>query len=219
MSKHAPQHATNDSAAAPQPDGHVDIGADRIARVYAQAILEAADRRGCRGEVLQELGDIVREVMPRAPRAAAIFASARVSVEDKARLIEKMTAGRMLPTTVHSLHVLARHGRLDLLTAVVVAAERLAAEAEGRRPAVFTTALPLGAEEQARTVAEVERALAATLAPTFTVDPNIIGGLVVRIGDTVYDQSVATSLERLGERLKQRSIHEIQYRRDRLGSA
>ena len=219
MSEQAPLASASTMASVPHADEHVDIGADRIARVYAQAILEAADRRGCRGEVLQELGDIVREVMPRAPRAAAIFASSRVSVEDKARLIEKMTAGRMLPTTVHSLHVLARHGRLDLLTAVVAAAERLAAEAEGRRPAVFTTAVPLGAEEQARTVAEVERALAATLAPTFTVDPNIIGGLVVRIGDTVYDQSVATGLVRLGERLKQRSIHEIQYRRDRLGSA
>ena len=60
--------------------------------------------------------------------------------------------------------------------------------------------------------------LGLTLAPTFTVDPNIIGGLIVRVGDTVYDQSIATSLVRLGSRLKQRSIHEIQYRRDRLGT-
>jgi F-type H+-transporting ATPase subunit delta len=219
MSEHDPQSSASETAAVQRPAEHVDIGADRIARVYAQAILEAADRRGCRREVLEQLSAIVREVLPRAPRAASVFASARVGIEEKARLIDRMAAGRMLPTTVHSLHVLARHGRLDLLGAVVAAAERLAAEAEGRRPAVFTTAVPLSAEEQARTVADVERAVAATLAPTFNVDPDIIGGLVVRIGDTVYDQSVATGLVRLGERLKQRSIHEIQYRRDRLGSA
>jgi F0F1-type ATP synthase delta subunit len=56
------------------------------------------------------------------------------------------------------------------------------------------------------------------LAPTFTVNPDVLGGLVVRVEDTVYDHSVATSLRRLGSSLKQRSIHEIQYRRDRLGT-
>ena len=44
------------------------------------------------------------------------------------------------------------------------------------------------------------------------VDPDVLGGLVVRVDDTVYDQSVATSLVRLGDRLKQRSIRAIQNR-------
>jgi F0F1-type ATP synthase delta subunit len=65
----------------------------------------------------------------------------------------------------------------------------------------------------------VEKAVGASVTATFTVDPALIGGLVVRVEDTIYDQSVATSLSRLGRRLKQRSIHEIQYGRDRLGTA
>ena len=197
----------------------VDIGAERIARVYAQAIIEAADRKGCRGEVLSELAAIVRDVLPAVPRARDVFASPRVSAEKKARMIDAITKGRTLSTTAHTLHVLARHGRLGLLAEVVASAERLAADLEGRRQATFTTAVPLAAAEQARIVTDVERAVSATLAPTFAVDPDIIGGLVVRIGDTVYDQSVATALVRLGERLKQRSIHEIQYGRDRLSPA
>ena len=52
-----------------------------------------------------------------------------------------------------------------------------------------------------------------------SLKPELIGGLIVRIADTVYDHSVATSLVRLRARLKQRSIHEIQYGRDRLGTA
>ena len=67
--------------------------------------------------------------------------------------------------------------------------------------------------------AEVERSLGTALSARFTVNPDLLGGLVVRVEDTVYDQSVATGLVRLAERLKQRSIHEIQHRRDRLGSA
>jgi F-type H+-transporting ATPase subunit delta len=198
---------------------HVDIGADRVAKVYAQAIVEAADKKGCRREVIGELGGIVREVLPKVPKAAAVFASPKVTVEQKEALVDRMATGRMRPTTVHALKVLARHGRLDLLAEIVAAAERLADELEGRKQATFTTAATVDAAEQARLVAEVEKAVGATLSATFTVDPAIIGGLVVRVEDTIYDHSVATSLSRLGQRLKQRSIHEIQYGRDRLGTA
>jgi len=210
---------TNQSTSTAAASDAVDIGAARIARVYAQAILEAADRKGCRGAVLGELAAIVRDVLPKVPQARDVFASPRVGDDEKARIIDAITKGRTHPTTAHALHVLARHGRLGLLAEVVTSAEQLAAELEGRKQATFTTAVPLATAEQARIVTEVERAVSATLAPTFAVDPDIIGGLVVRIGDTVYDQSVATALVRLGERLKQRSIHEIQYGRDRLSPA
>jgi F-type H+-transporting ATPase subunit delta len=116
----------------------------------------------------------------------------------------------MQATTTNALHVLAHHGRLGMLAAVVAAAERLADERDGKRQATFTTAMPLDAAEQARIVAETEQSLAATLVPAFVVDPAIIGGLVVRVGDTIYDQSVATGLARIGGRLHQRNIHAIQ---------
>jgi len=196
-----------------------DISAERVAKVYAQAIIDAADQKNCRRAVIDELAALVREVLPKVPKARDVFASPKVAVEQKAALIDRITAGKMQPTTSHALHILARHGRLGILAEIVAAAERLADELEGRRQATFTTAVPLDAAEQQRIVAEVEGALAATLAPTFVVDPEIVGGLVVRIEDTVYDHSVATSLVRLGRSLKQRSIHEIQYRRDRLGTA
>ena len=189
---------------------HVDIASDRVAKIYAQAVVEAADAAGCRREVLAELGTLARGVLPQVPEAAAVFASPKVPAEEKARIIDRLTAGRMSATTVNALHVLARHGRLGLLGAVVEAAERLADERDGRKQATFTTAVPLDPAEQARIVAETEQALSASLTPAFVVDPTIIGGLVVRVGDTIYDQSVATGLARIGGRIQQRNIHAIQ---------
>lgn len=197
----------------PTTDGQpLNIGAERVAKVYAQAIVEAADRKQCRREVLDELAGIVDGVLNEVPRARAVFASPKVTPEEKSALIDRIAKGRVLPTTLHALHVLARHERLDILAEVVAAAQRLSDTLDGRRQAVFTTAVPLDAAERERIVAEVSKSLACTLAPTFVVDPAVLGGLVVRIDDTVYDQSVATSLVRLGDQLKQRSIRAIQNR-------
>jgi F-type H+-transporting ATPase subunit delta len=194
-----------------QPDrDHVDIATDRVAKVYAQAIIEAAADAKCLDAVLSELATLARDVLPRVPEAQTVFASPKVAAEDKAAMIDKIAKGRLTPTTVNALHVLAKHGRLGILAAVAAAAERLADERAGRSQATFTTAVPLDAAEQGRVVADVEKSLAARLKPTFRVDPGIIGGLVVRIGDTIYDQSVATSLARLGDRLQDRNIHAIQ---------
>ncbi|MFM8734910.1 MAG: ATP synthase F1 subunit delta [Pirellulales bacterium] len=198
------------SNSATKTAGHIDIAADRVAKVYAQAIVEAAEAAGCRGEVLGELASLAREVLPKVPEAAAVFASPKVSAEEKDRIIDRLAGGRLKPTTANALHVLARHGRLGMLAAVAEAAERLADQRDGRQQAVFTTAAPLAAAEQTRIVSETEKALSVRLTPSFVVDPAIIGGLVVRIGDTIYDQSVATGLARIGGRLQQRNIHAIQ---------
>jgi F0F1-type ATP synthase delta subunit len=131
---------TPDTSAAVQ----LDIAAERVAKVYAQAIVEAADRKNCRRDVIAELGAIVREVLPKAPKARDLFASPKVAVEEKAAIIDRIARGRMLPTTTHALHVLARHGRLGILAEIVAAAERLADELEGRRQATFTTASDRG---------------------------------------------------------------------------
>ncbi len=196
-----------------------DPSAERIARVYAQAILDAADAAGCRAEVIEELGSFVRDVLGNVPGAAAVFASPRVSVEQKEAVINRVTEGRLRPTTVHSLCVLARHDRLGILAEVAAATRAIDDEMAGRRQATFTTAVPLADEDRRRIVAEVADAVGSTLAPSFVVNPDIIGGLVVRIGDTVYDQSIASGLSRLAGNLHRRSIHEIQYGRDRLTSA
>jgi len=202
--------STPSSTPTSSSSSHVDIAGDRVAKVYALAILDAADAAGCRREVLAELGMLARDVLPAVPHAAEVFASPKVPAEEKDRIIDRLAQGRLEPTTTNALHVLARHGRLGHLPHIVASAERLADERDGRRQATFTTAMPLDAAEQKRVVTETEQALSARLTPQFVVDPSIIGGLVVRIGDTIYDQSVATGLARLGGRLQERNIHAIQ---------
>ena len=125
----------------------------------------------------------------------------------------------MSTITLNALLVLANHERLGLLPELVNALRRELDQRAGRREAVLTTANSITADEQAAILKSVEESLGESLTAHFSVNPDLLGGLVVRIEDTVYDHSVSTSLVSLAERLKHRSIHEIQHRRDRLGSA
>jgi F-type H+-transporting ATPase subunit delta len=196
-----------------------DIGAARLAKVYAQAIVEAADRQQCREAVIEELTQLVTEVLPRVDNLIAVLESPRVSVADKASIVNSTLAGKVSTTTLNVLLVLAQHDRLSILPEIVAAVRREVDRREGRHQAVLTTASPIEPNTQSELLRSIEQSLGVSLAATFAVNPDLLGGLVVRVEDTVYDHSVATSLVSLAERLKQRSIHEIQHRRDRLGTA
>ncbi|MCS5617810.1 MAG: F0F1 ATP synthase subunit delta, partial [Pirellulales bacterium] len=146
-----------EASASPDSRPHgLDIAAERIARVYAQAVIEAADKQGCRAAVVEEFEALAGEVLPKVPQLLAMFASPRVPLEEKDAIIDRITAGRMQPTTAHALHVLARHGRLGIVAEVAAALRRLSNELEGRRQATVTTAVPVPESEREQLVAEVE---------------------------------------------------------------
>ena len=87
------EHPTDPSAIG--ETAATDIGGQRLAKVYAQAILDAADAAGCRNEVLAELHSLATDVQSKVPAARALFASPRVSIEEKELLVEKYK-GEML---------------------------------------------------------------------------------------------------------------------------
>ena len=71
--------------------------------------------------------------------------------------------------------------------------------------AAVTTAEPLGPDHLIRLRQRLEQATGRDVTMTASVDPSLIAGMVARIGDTVYDGTVATQLEKMRERLLQQS--------------
>ena len=162
---------------------------------------------------------IVEDVLPRVDNIASVFESPRISTSDKSALVRTTFSDKVSPITLNALLVLADHERLGLLPELVIALRRELDERAGKREAILTTAHSITSDEQAAILKSVEESLGESLTAHFSVNPDLLGGLVVRIEDTVYDHSISTGLVSLAERLKQRSINEIQHRRDRLGSA
>ena len=84
---------------------------------------------------------------------------------------------------------------------------------------LVSTAEPLDADSEQAIVQEIKNRLHLQPLLDKQVRPELIGGLVLRVGDRVFDGSIATQLEKLREKMLTRSVHEIQSRRDRFSSA
>jgi F-type H+-transporting ATPase subunit delta len=192
-----------------------DVGAEHIADVYAKALLAATERAGQTAAVVAEFDAVITEVIDAFPKLEAVFDSILVLPEEKVTLIDRTLAGRVSPILVNFLKVVARHGRLDCLRAIHCQTHAAYDRLRRRIPVRLTTATPISAEMAAKIVADLRGKLDGEPIVEQTVDPSLIGGAVLRVGDMIYDGSIANQLQNLRQQMSDRSAHEIQSRRDR----
>jgi len=205
----------NASSGAPDITGTVfEDDQPEVSRSYAEALLAAAENEGQADAVLDDLDDLVRDVFRDQPRFAALLTSPSVPAREKDRILTATFENRALPMVVRFLRVLNRHGRLGLIASIARQARALWDRKQNRRPVLVRSAVPLDDSQRETLRDRLGRMLAATPLLTFEVDPALIGGLVVQVGDDVYDASVRSRLQQLRHRLIEGKTHEIQSRRD-----
>lgn len=182
-----------------------DDASDGLARNYADALLAAAGDDG--GAVLDELEAILAEVVRGQPRFAELMAAPALGSADRDRVLVALFEGRARPTVVNFLRVLNRRGRFGLLAQVVARARAAWDRARGRRPVTVRSAIPLDDARLAALGARLAGLIGATPVLSVVVDPSLIAGLIVQVGDDVYDASVRSRLARLRDRLIERKTH------------
>jgi F-type H+-transporting ATPase subunit delta len=192
-----------------------DVGVERIANVYAKALLDTTERAGSTADMVGEFDAVVAEVLDRFPRLDSLLVSALISPEEKSAVIDRVFGGRVSPTTLNFLKVVGRHGRLDCLRAIHSQTRVMYDKLRNRIPVRLTTATPLSAAALEKIAVGLRAKLGGEPIFEQNTDPSLIGGAVLRIGDTVYDGSVANQLKNLREQMIQSTDHEIQSRRDR----
>ena len=204
-----------DSAHADDKPKAVNVAAQQVAKIYAKAFLPAAQQAGSVESLVDELESIVRDVLDPSPQLEQVFASALVPVEEKEKLLDRLFAKQVSPVVLDFLKVVARHGRLDILRSIEQEVAKLYDEQSGRVRVQLRTATPLEDGMAGRMAAALGKFLGGEPKIEPAVDPALIGGVVLRVGDTVYDGSVARQLLQARDQMITRSVHEIQSRRDR----
>jgi len=191
-----------------------DLGSAQVGKLYAQAFLGATESAGQTDALLDEFDSVITDVLDKFPKLEAVLASAVVLPDEKTATLDRVFGGKASPLVLNFLKVVARHGRLDAIRAIHQAAHELYNEMRGRVRVEVRTAHPLNSSELDQVTAHLRGMLAREPVLDVRTNPDLIGGIVLRVGDRVYDGSIATQLEKVRHQMIDRSVHEIQSRRD-----
>ena len=171
-----------------------------VARNYAEALLalarKARDVSGW-GTMINDVADAIR----RDERLRHFLESPRISVEQKNDVLTKALQDRMPRLFVRFLHRVVSNRRQVLIPHIAVEYMALVDEVENRIHANVTVARETSPEDEEAISQQLGRFFGKEVVPHVTVNPGILGGVVVRVGDTVIDGSVRRRLNSLRSRL------------------
>ncbi len=172
-----------------------------MARRYAAALAHVVIAHGEAREVQEELSTW-SEMMQANDGLAEVFRNPTIPYDQKKRVLNALIArARPRPTTTNFLKLLVQNHRLVNLREIN---KRLAEELDRRAAVVsahITTARPLPSEERERLQARLTEMTKSRVRLDFETDESLIGGVVTRIGSTIYDGSVRSQLEEMKERM------------------
>jgi F-type H+-transporting ATPase subunit delta len=201
---------------ATRDDLPADVSVQRLARVYAAALFAALDQAGQDpAPVLEEVDSLLDDVIRNNRALANLLAGAAVGRKTRHAAIEGAFAGRASPLFYNFLQVLNDHERLDLLPAIRAALHELDDARKNRRRVHVWSAVPLTDGERTTLADGLRRRFGFEPVIEPHVDPAVLGGLKVRVGDLQVDATVRTRLDNIRNQLLARSSYEIQSRRDR----
>jgi F-type H+-transporting ATPase subunit delta len=193
----------------------INVGQEQVALVYAKAFLGSADKAGRTADAVAELTSLVDDVLAAQPEFAAVLGSRRIAHDEKSAMLDRVFGGKASPMLLSFLKVLSGHGRLDALAAIGREVQERYDEKLGRKRVKITSATALDKGVVGELTEKLRAMLGGEPVLELAVRPELIGGILIRVGDTVYDGSVVSRLTRLRTQMIDRSIHEIQSRRDR----
>ncbi len=171
-----------------------------VAKRYARALFEVAKERGLIDKLEAELKLIVEAVNQNAD-LTRILMHPHIAADAKKNLLKEVFQEHVADETMNFLGVLIDNGRESQLSEIASYYVGLANEERGIADAIVTTAKPLNQEEAQQLASRFGQLLNKTLRIQTVVDPSIMGGVVVKIGDRLYDGSIKRKLEHFAHQL------------------
>ncbi len=167
-----------------------------VAGRYARALFDLARDHGLIDQFARELQGI-RAFLDGHPEVDRILDDRLVAIKDKKEIIDRAFPRPLHQYVINFLHLLADKRREERLRDIIGAYGRLVDAHNGVIEVDVTSAVPLGPDEESRLGRALERAAGKRVRLRKNVDKAIVGGLVVRIDDRLYDGSVRSQLRKL----------------------
>lgn len=187
-------------APARQVDSVMDPVSESLARVYAEALLGQVPSDPEAEQVAAQLDAIV-DLLDEIAGFEELLTAALISSAERTAVVERIFHARVGEPVEATLAVMAGAGRLGLLRTLRRVFRSALHRRQGKREVTVVTAVPVAEKHQRRIAAALAETLRAEPVVRWDVDEKLLGGMVVRIGDHVYDASVRAELHRLEGRL------------------
>ncbi|MDA0657708.1 MAG: ATP synthase F1 subunit delta [Planctomycetota bacterium] len=187
-----------------------DAAKTQLANVYARAFVAAADKSGGLDGAADEFYSLVFDVVQKQPDFQRILLSPSTSSGDKQQLFERILGQRVSRMVLNFLKTIAEHNRLDCLREIAISVRERVHELRGRARVQVQTAEALDQPMRQRIAEVLAKVLQKDVVLEESVDPELLGGLVVRLGDQVIDGSVRHRLECIRQDALSRARQEIQ---------
>lgn len=168
---------------------------DRI-DAYAKALFEIAQAEGDLGRVEEELFRVARTLEANDALRDSLTDRA-LPVELRQGIVEDLLGGRANPTTTNLVSMIVGAGRAKDLTAIIDKVVEHAAEARDESVALVTSAVPLDDKRQKQLAEALSKRFNQKVDVKVIVDPAVLGGLLVRLGDTVIDGTIRSRLDQM----------------------
>ena len=168
---------------------------EEIAQVYARSLFEVAEEHDRVDVVREQLGQFT-DALAQSRELELFFFSPYFSTEEKKQGLDKALDGAD-DIFRNFLAVLIENHRMPALMRIRREYDQLWREANKMLPVQITSAVPLDESVHARIGEEIGRQTGQKVELSTTVDPDVLGGIVVRVGNSILDASIRTRLERL----------------------
>ncbi len=173
---------------------------ETLARRYAQAVFDLAQEQSSVERVGNDLA-MLRDAILSDPQTRGFFVAPIIDRKEKERALLAAFSGKVDDVALHTVVLLVRKRREAVLREMVEQYRQIQMDARGARPLTVTTALELTAQQLSALVKELETRYATHFEVTQKVDPNLIGGVRIMMGDRRIDGSVAGRLDELSREL------------------
>ena len=192
--------------------------AGRLAAVFAESLLNVAEKRGQADEVEQELESLIRDVFDPNPELESLLANPAVHRKHKLAIVEKALTGKVSPLVEDFLKLLCHHDRMQLLRMISVSYQALRDRLAKRIRILVESAIALEKEQLDQLRQMLTESLGQDPVLINRVRRELLGGVRIHVGDTLFDSTVLYRLETLRTQFLSRGSHEIQTGRDRFSS-
>ena len=168
---------------------------------YASALADIAFEQGAVDAVLKQLNEF-NALYVSSAELRNFLSSPAVTREAKHRVIEKLVGRAGASKTIRNfLFVVVDHQRMMILPEIVAAVQEVIRKRQGIVEAQVSSAIELSSTQKAELAFTLERMTGRRVETSFSLEPSLLGGAVVRVGDTIYDGSLRTRLNELRARL------------------